>query len=90
MIDRKTAARRHWRRVIKLTFCLLAVWLIAGPVLSILLAGELDAVRIGGFPLGFWMAQQGSIVVFVVLIFVYAIAMNRLDARYRRETSPDY
>lgn len=89
MTDRKTAARDHWRRVLILTFSLLGVWLVAGPVLSILLAGVLDSVRIGGFPLGFWMAQQGSIVVFVLLIFVYALAMNSLDKKYRRAVSPE-
>ncbi|MEL7237542.1 MAG: DUF4212 domain-containing protein [Planctomycetota bacterium] len=90
MTDRKTAARDHWRRVLILTLSLLGVWFLAGPMLSILLAGVLDGVRVGGFPLGFWMAQQGSIVIFVLLILVYAIAMNVLDRKYRQAISPDY
>lgn len=81
-----TAASRHWRATIILTVTLLAIWLLVGPVLSILLADVLNEIRIGGFPLGFWFAQQGSILVFVVLILVYAVGMNMLDNRYRRET----
>ena len=64
---------------------LLAVWAGVGLGCGILFADALNRVMLGGFPLGFWFAQQGSIVVFVVLILVYALAMTRLDARHHRE-----
>jgi putative solute:sodium symporter small subunit len=61
---------------------LLAVWALVSFGFGIWIREPLDAFSIGGAPLGFWFAQQGSIYVFVALIFVYAFAMKRLDARY--------
>ena len=78
------AKRQHWRSTRILTGVLLAVWLLVGIGGGILFAGPLNNVSLGGFPLGFWMAQQGSIVVFVLLILIYALAMGALDRRYRR------
>ena len=71
----------YWRRNIRYVLILLAIWFVVSYGFGILLAGPLDAVRLPGtgFPLGFWFAQQGSIYVFVVLIFVYVRLMNRLD-----------
>lgn len=63
---------------------LLAVWAVVGLGGGILFADQLNGFHIGGFPLGFWIAQQGSIMVFVLLILVYAFMMNRLDAAYVR------
>jgi putative solute:sodium symporter small subunit len=76
---------RYWRRNVRLTAGLLALWALAGLGCGVLFADALNRVRLGGFPLGFWFAQQGSILVFVVLILVYALVLNRLDARHRRE-----
>ena len=72
---------QYWRRNLKLVAILLAIWFAVSFGAGILLAPWLNAVRIPGtgFPLGFWFAQQGSIYVFVILIFVYARRMNRLD-----------
>jgi putative solute:sodium symporter small subunit len=66
---------------------LLIAWATAGLGCGVLFADRLNdsGIRLGGFPLGFWFAQQGAIVVFILLILVYAIAMNRLDARHHRE-----
>lgn len=64
---------------------LLGIWAFAGLGCGVLFADWLDQWSLGGFPLGFWFAQQGSILVFVVLILIYAIWMGRLDRRYRRE-----
>ena len=66
---------------------LLAVWAGVGLGASILLADSLNAFRLPGtgFPLGFWFAQQGSIIAFVVLILVYCVLMNRLDREHHRE-----
>ena len=79
------ATQRYWRATLTLTFTLLAVWAFVGVGCGILLADWLNQWSLGGFPLGFWIAQQGSILVFVLLILIYAIAMNRLEARYHRE-----
>lgn len=73
------AARAYWRRVIRLTSLLLAIWFAASFGAGILLRDLLDAVRIGGAPLGFWFAQNGAIYVFTALIFVYCVAMNRIE-----------
>ena len=76
---------RLWRYVIPHKLVgLLAVWFLASYGAGILFAERLDQIRIPGtgFPVGFWFAQQGSIYVFVVLIFVYVWLMNRLDRRF--------
>lgn len=77
--------RAYWRANIRLVTILLSIWFVVSFGFGILLRGVLDQVSIGGAPLGFWFAQQGSIYVFVGLIFYYCFAMNRLDARYRDE-----
>ena len=61
---------------------LLAIWFIVSYGCGILFVDQLDTIRIGGFKLGFWFAQQGSIYVFVVLIFVYVWKMNKLDREH--------
>ncbi|KKL15477.1 hypothetical protein LCGC14_2505220, partial [marine sediment metagenome] len=61
---------------------LLSVWFLVGYVLSIFFVEALNQIHIAGFPLGFWFAQQGSIYVFIVLIYVYARLMIRLDRKY--------
>ncbi len=79
------ALRGYWRANMRIMAVLLCVWAIAGPVCGILLADRLNQFRLGGFPLGFWFAQQGSIIVFVVLILGYALLMNRLDRHHHDE-----
>lgn len=74
---------QYWRDNLKILSVLLGIWFLVGFVLSIALVDVLDNLRIGGFKLGFWMAQQGSIYVFVILIFVYIKLMDRLDRKYR-------
>lgn len=81
----RAALKRYWRSNLAIMYSLLAVWAVAGLGCGVLLADRLNTVRIGGFPLGFWFAQQGAIVVFVLLILVYALLMNRLDAKHHRE-----
>ena len=61
----------------------MSIWFIVSYVLSIFLVERLNEIKLGGFPLGFWIAQQGSIYVFVLLILVYALWMRRIDARFR-------
>jgi putative solute:sodium symporter small subunit len=74
----------YWRANRRLVAALLVVWASVSLGGGVVFAEQLDRFRIPGtgFKLGFWLAQQGSIYVFVVLIFVYAAAMNRLDRRY--------
>ena len=86
MTDRDEAgpdqSRQYWRANLKLMALLLAVWFTVSFGFGILLADVLDNIRFFGFKLGFWWAQQGSIYVFVILIFVYAAVMKRLDRKY--------
>jgi len=77
--------RAYWRANLRLLLSLLAVWALCGFGLSIFFVEPLNEVKMGGFPLGFWFAQQGSIYVFIVLTLIYAIAMDRIEARHRAE-----
>ena len=74
----------YWRRNLRYVGALLGVWALVSYGAGIVFADALDTIRIPGtgFPLGFWFAQQGSIYVFVVLIFVYVFLMNRLDREF--------
>lgn len=71
--------RAYWRANLRLLCILLVVWFAVSFGAGILFVERLNAFHIGGFPLGFWFSQQGSIVVFVVLVFIYARAMDRLE-----------
>ena len=64
---------------------LLLIWAVAGLGSGVILADWLNGVSVGGFPLGFWFAQQGSIIIFVLLILAYALLMNRVDRKHREE-----
>jgi putative solute:sodium symporter small subunit len=72
----------YWRRNLIYICALLAVWAGVSYGAAILFADALDGVKLGGFPLGFWFANQGSILTFVALIFVYVKLMNDLDRKY--------
>ncbi|MEM7767100.1 MAG: DUF4212 domain-containing protein [Pseudomonadota bacterium] len=72
----------YWRETLRLTVMLLAIWFAVSYGAGILLRDVLDQVSIGGAPLGFWFAQNGSIYVFVGLIFYYCRAMARLERKY--------
>ncbi len=74
--------RLYWRTNLRYLAILLTIWFAVSFGCGILLVEPLNRLRIGGAKLGFWFAQQGSIYVFVVLIFVYVYLMNRLDRRY--------
>lgn len=74
--------REYWRANLTYVAILLTVWFVVSYGFGILLVEQLNHIRVGGFKLGFWFAQQGSIYVFVVLIFVYVRLMNRLDRRF--------
>ena len=76
--------RAYWRANIALIRNLLIVWGSVSLGLSILLVRPLNTVNFGQVPLGFWIAQQGAIFVFVVLIFVYAFQMEKIDRKYKK------
>ena len=75
-------SKGYWRANLKVKVPLLVIWAIFGYVLAILLAEPLNDITFIGFPLGFWFAQQGAIIVFVALIFIYAKRMDRVDENF--------
>ena len=82
MTSHKAKAKAYWRENLKYVLILLSIWFLVSYGAGILFKENLDNIRIGGFKLGFWFAQQGSIYVFVILIFIYVFLMNRLDQKY--------
>lgn len=82
MKNKHELAHKYWKQNLRYLFILLTIWFVVSFGAGILFKEALDAFTIGGFPIGFWFAQQGSIYVFVVLIFVYVRLMNRLDKKY--------
>ncbi len=78
----KEAAEAYWKENISLILKLLVVWFVASYGCGIIFLDELNTITFGGFKLGFWFAQQGSIYVFLVLIFVYAKKMEALEEKY--------
>lgn len=81
-MERKDQLEGYWRENLKYVGILLSIWFTVSFGFGILLVEQLNQIQIGGFELGFWFAQQGSIYVFVILIFVYVWLMNRLDKKY--------
>ncbi|MAL17685.1 MAG: hypothetical protein CL670_14145 [Balneola sp.] len=72
----------YWKKNLKYLGILLSIWFVVSYVFGILLAPALNEIRVAGFKLGFWFAQQGSIYTFVILIFVYVYLMNKLDNEF--------
>jgi putative solute:sodium symporter small subunit len=73
----------YWRANLKILMILLSIWFLVSFGFGIIFSDFLDQYQIGGFKLGFWFAQQGSIYLFVVLIFIYVYLMNKLDEKYK-------
>jgi putative solute:sodium symporter small subunit len=80
--NRPNGLQAYWRANKILIAILLVVWALVSHVFAIFLARPLYGIEMGHLPMSFWWAQQGSMVVFVVLIFVYALVMDRLDEKY--------
>ena len=76
-------SKDYWRNNLKYLIILLSIWFTVSFGFGIILVDQLNTFQFFGFKLGFWFAQQGSIYVFVVLIFVYIYLMNRLDKNFR-------
>ena len=79
MAEVDPAHKTYWKKNFQTVMVLLSIWFLVSSVLATFLAGPLNNIKLGGFKLGFWIAQQGSIYVFIVLILIYAIRMDRLD-----------
>ena len=75
----------YWKRNLRLIVGCLVVWFVVSFGFGIFMADALNSVRLGGYKLGFWFAQQGSIYIFVALIFFYANKMNSLDKEFNVE-----
>ncbi len=84
-MDKSEKAKRYWKINLRYLGILLCIWGIVSYGFGILFKDFLDQIPLGGFKLGFWFAQQGSIYVFVILIFVYVRLMNRLDKKFGYE-----
>ena len=84
MSDKKDLSA-YWKTNLKYLGILLSIWFIVSYGAAILFVDTLDHIRFFGFKLGFWFAQQGSEVIFVILIFIYVYLMNRLDKKFEVE-----
>ena len=78
----KKDLRQYWRENLKYLLGLLIIWFVVSYGCGILFVEELNTIRLGGFKLGFWFAQQGAIYVFVLLIYIYIRLMSKLDKKY--------
>ena len=78
----KSKQDSYWKENIKILLFLLSIWFLVSFGFGILLSDWLDQFQLGGFKLGFWFAQQGSIYIFIILIFIYIHLMNKLDKKY--------
>ncbi|MDO5528530.1 MAG: DUF4212 domain-containing protein [Paracoccus sp. (in: a-proteobacteria)] len=81
-MNEKHSTNAYWEANVRIIWICLAIWALVSFGFGILLRPLLSGIRYGGTDLGFWFAQQGSIVVFIILIFWYAWRMNRLDREY--------
>ncbi len=78
----------YWRTNLRYLVILLAAWFFFSFGLGILFVDELNTIKVGGFKLGFWFAQQGAIYAFVAIIFIYVYLMNKLDKKYESTDEP--
>lgn len=78
----KNDTQGYWKANIRLVWFCLAIWFVVSYLFGIILVEQLNEIRLGGYKLGFWFAQQGSIYTFVVLTFFYAWRMNALDKKF--------
>lgn len=81
-MDNAEKMKAYWKRNLGYLTVLLIIWFVVSYGFGILLVDPLNTIKIGGFKLGFWFAQQGSIYVFVILIFIYVNLMNKLDKEF--------
>ncbi len=78
----QTRELAYWKVNLRVLGVLLSIWFLVSYGAALLFVEQLDQFQVGGFPLGFWFAQQGAIYTFVVLIFAYVVIMNRVDHQF--------
>ena len=83
----KERRKAYWRANLRILTILMSIWFVVSFGCGILFVEPLNQIKLGGFKFGFWMAQQGSIYVFVALIFVYVQQMNKLDRKFSFQDS---
>lgn len=81
-MEKQNWRKAYWKANVKYVLILLSIWFLVSYVMGIILVEPLNKIQIGGFPFGFWMAQQGSMYTFVLLILIYVWLINRLDKKY--------
>jgi putative solute:sodium symporter small subunit len=81
-MSEQTQRQNYWIANLKLVALCLSIWFVVSYLFGILLVDQLNVIKIGGYRLGFWFAQQGSMYIFVVLIFFYASRMKKLDQKF--------
>jgi len=81
-MSEQQSRQAYWKANLKLMALCLSIWFVVSYLFGIILVDQLNAISIGGYGLGFWFAQQGSMYIFVVLIFFYASRMNKLDRQF--------
>ena len=81
----QAAKKAYWNANITVVLILMGIWFLFGCVLSIFAVDQLNQIKIGGFPLGFWMAQQGTTIAFIVVVFAYVLIMKKLDVKFLKE-----
>ncbi len=79
----KPDKQKYWKKNLTYLMVLLTIWFLVSFGFGIIWVKELNQFRLGGYKLGFWFAQQGSIYIFVVIIFIYVWLMNRLDRKFQ-------
>jgi len=79
---KKKKDRSYWAETLALLLRILIIWALVSFGASIVFAEFLNSIKLGGYPLGFWFSQQGSIYIFIALIFIYARLMARIDKKY--------
>ena len=80
-----TQRQAYWKANLKLVAYCLIVWFVVSYLFGIILVDQLNAISLGGYRLGFWFAQQGSMYIFVILIFFYASRMRKIDKQFNVE-----
>lgn len=88
-INLQERRKAYWRANLRILAILMSIWFTVSFGCGILFVDQLNQIKLGGFQFGFWMAQQGSIYVFLVLIFVYVRFMNKLDRKFKFEEEND-
>ena len=81
-MSEQSQRQAYWKANLRLVALCLSIWFVVSYLFGIILVDQLNAIMIGGYGLGFWFAQQGSMYIFVVLIFFYANRMKKLDEKF--------